>query len=76
MTRVYEEIIVFIAGGTTSADVAGYQPSDDVKRRLSDLLDRHKAELLTPDEAAELDHYLELEHIMRLAKARARGQQP
>jgi hypothetical protein len=28
---------------------------------------------LTPEESSELDHYLQLEHLMRLAKARARG---
>jgi hypothetical protein len=27
---------------------------------------------LTRDETSELDHYVQLEHLMRLAKARAR----
>lgn len=71
--RVYEEIIDFIARGNTSADVVAYQPSDDAKARVAELLRREKADELTPDESNELDHYLELEHIMRLAKARARG---
>jgi hypothetical protein len=34
---------------------------------------RGKASALTGDEASELNHYLEVEHLMRLAKARARG---
>jgi len=33
---------------------------------------REKDGGLTVDEASELGHYLQLEHLMRLAKARAR----
>jgi hypothetical protein len=72
MTRAYDEIIDFIASGSTPSAVAGFQPSDEARKQLEDLLTRHKSEQLTSEEAAELDHYLELEHIMRLAKARAR----
>jgi hypothetical protein len=72
MTRAYEEIIEFIAGGTSSNDVAEFQPSDDARERVAELIRREKDAALSPDEKAELDHYLELEHIMRLAKARAR----
>jgi hypothetical protein len=70
--RAYEEIIDFIAAGSTSTAVADFQPSDEARQRLSDLLARQKSATLTPEDSAELDHYLELEHIMRLAKARAR----
>jgi hypothetical protein len=31
-----------------------------------------QAGTLSPDETAELNHYMELEHVMRMAKARAR----
>jgi hypothetical protein len=31
-----------------------------------------KTSALSPDEKSELDHYMQLEHLMRLAKARAR----
>jgi hypothetical protein len=72
MTRVYEEIIDFIAGGSSPDDVARFQPSDSVREHVAELLARQKASSLTPDEVAELNHYLELEHLMRMAKARAR----
>lgn len=73
MTRVYEEIVDFIAGGVSPMDVAAWQPSDQVRARLAALLEREKAGALSPDERAELDHYAEIEHLIRLAKARARG---
>ena len=72
MTRVYEEIIDFIAGGPTSEDVASWKASPEVRDRVADLLMRQKSSELAADEVEELNHFLELEHIMRLAKARAR----
>jgi len=36
------------------------------------LVEREKLSQLTPEEDAELGHFLELEHILRMAKARAR----
>ena len=76
MTRAYEEIIDFIAAGSTPEAVAAFTPSQQVRDRVADLLDREKAAALSPDERTELDHYLELEHLMRLAKARARQNRP
>ena len=36
------------------------------------LVRRQKDESLSEDETAELNRYLQIEHVMRLAKARAR----
>jgi hypothetical protein len=72
MTRAYEEIIDFIAGGTTPSGIIAFQPSGEAKARVADLIHREKTTGLSPEETAELNHYLQLEHLMRLAKARAR----
>lgn len=69
--RAYEEIIDFIAAGTSPDSIAAYQPSQAAKDRVADLIFREKSDGLSPDEKSELDHYMQLEHIMRLAKARA-----
>ena len=71
MEKAYEEIIEFIARGTTPDNVVAFQPSDAAKERVGDLIRRHKNGGLNADEAAELEHYLQLEHLMRLVKARA-----
>jgi hypothetical protein len=71
-TKAYEEVIDFIAGGNTPEAVAAFRPSDAAHARVSDLLAREKADGLNSEEKSELDHYLQLEHLMRLAKARAR----
>ena len=73
MISAYEEIVDFIAAGTTPRTVAQFEPSQETKDRVADLIHREKTIGLAPDEASELDHYLQLEHLMRLAKARARS---
>jgi hypothetical protein len=72
MTKAYEEFVDFIAGCTTSDAVVSFRPSDEARERLEELLRRQRAGALNADEAADLSHHLELEHIMRLARARAR----
>ena len=68
----YAEIIDFIASGTTPSSVISFQASEETKDRVADLIYREKTTGLTTEESSELNDYLQLEHIMRLAKARAR----
>jgi hypothetical protein len=69
---VYLEIIDFIAAGTTPEAVVNFHPSPEAQRRVAGLVERGKLGNLSDDEQAELDHYEELEHILRMAKAKAR----
>ena len=48
-----------------------FQPSESTRARVTELISREKSDGLPPGETSELEHYLQLEHIMRLAKARA-----
>jgi hypothetical protein len=70
-TKVYDEIIDFIATGTSPQSVIDFKLSTAAQERLEDLVYRHKIGELTPEEKMELDYFLTLEHIMTLAKARA-----
>lgn len=49
-----------------------FQPPESIRQRVAYLLELEKHANLGPDEQSELDHYLQLEHLMRLAKAHAR----
>lgn len=66
----YQEIIDFIAEGTNPESVATFRPSEAAKARVAELIDLEKTSALSPEERSELEHYLQLEHLMRLAKAR------
>lgn len=70
--KVYNDIVEFIASGTTPESVIKFKISEAAQERLEDLIDAHETGTLTPDERKELDKFLVLEHIMTLAKLRAR----
>jgi hypothetical protein len=59
MDRVDEEVVAF-------------RPSDEARRRVAELVAREEEGALTPEESSELEQYIQLEHRMRIAKARAR----
>ncbi|MEA5553462.1 hypothetical protein VB713_21215 [Anabaena cylindrica UHCC 0172] len=69
--KVYDEIVDFIAAGTTPQSVINFHLSETAQNRLEDLIDGAKNNQLTKEEKRELDHFLTLEHIIRLAKAKA-----
>lgn len=58
MSRAYEEIVEFIAAGTCPSDVVAFQPSEEAKARVAELIAREKSAGLSPDETGELDHCL------------------
>ena len=72
VSTVYDEIVEFIASGTSSQSVVEFVPSEELRDRVTKLIELEKASDLSVDDRSELDHYLQIEHIMRLAKARAR----
>jgi hypothetical protein len=74
MPLAYEEMIDFLAGGTTPAGLIAFQPSDATKSRVESLLGLQRTRKLSREEQEELDHYLQLEHILRMAKIKARRQ--
>lgn len=65
-----EEIInLFSAAETTPKSLPKFQPSDILKERVADLIFREKVGELSIHEKSELDSYLKIEHLLRLAKA-------
>ena len=47
------------------------EPSQAMKKRVNDLLDLSKAGEISREEAVELERYLTVEHLVRLAKGHA-----
>ena len=70
-TLAYQEIVDLIAGANPSGVVA-FRPSENAQARVTELIEQEKTQGLSQDERRELDQYMQLEHIMRLAKAKAR----
>ena len=64
-----EEIIDLLA---QAPNVLEFHPSERARKRVWDLIDREKRGELTENEKSELEHYAQIEHVMRLVKATAR----
>ena len=67
---VYDEVAAFMASMNPEKVIA-FKPSKANQDRLDNLLDKQKIEGLTPEEKSEIEHYLMLNRIIGLAKARA-----
>ena len=69
----YDELVDLFARGSSTRQIRGFSPSEETQDRARYLLDRGKSDQLTEQEAAELDRFGQLEHMMQLVKARARS---
>lgn len=74
--RTMDELAVMdiLASRPTSEEILALKPSSDLQTRVTDLLARSKEFPLSQAEETELDRYLMLEHLVRLAKAKALSQ--
>ena len=68
---VYMELVDFVARGSTAEEVANFRPSPEAQKRVAELLERQRESELTAEETAELDGFVQFEHILGLAKAKA-----
>ncbi len=65
--KASEEIADFIAA-TKPAKALLFRPSDEIRQRVFDLIEREKNDEISVEEKSELDYYMQLEHLMRMAK--------
>jgi len=63
------EIINLLA---QAPNVLDFKPSETARNRVWELIAREKEGTLTEEEQNELEHYSQVEHLMRLVKAQAR----
>ena len=65
--KAFEEVAEFIAS-VNPAKVLAFRPSEETTQRVSDLIEREKTSGISAEEKSELDYYMQLEHLMRMAK--------
>ena len=65
------EIIAVLASQPTPEQVLALRPTEAMQERVSEMLQRSKQDGLSRAEEAELERHLYLEHLVRLAEARA-----
>lgn len=69
-----KEIIVLLASQPTPEQILAIRPAPKLQNRVSELLAHSKADTLNTKEEVELERYLTIEHLVRLAKAHAYSQ--
>jgi hypothetical protein len=72
--RAFDEIIDFITSIPKPEQVLAYKPSNMAQLRLSELLDKKRNAELNESELQEIEQFLMIEHIMRIAKIKAHKQ--
>jgi hypothetical protein len=72
--RPIDEIIDFITSSPEPQKVLAYRPNPTLQERVEDLVYKKKTETLSLEENIELERYLLIEHIMIMAKKRAKKQ--
>lgn len=73
MTTIYTvfDQVAELLASLEPQKVAALKATPEVQQRLEDLIQKSKNQSLTKQEKDELDHYIVLERLMRLAKIRS-----
>ena len=66
-----KQIMALLVSQPTPEQVLAIRPSPEFQTRVSELLAQNKAGILPAKGEAELERYLTIEHLVRLAKAHA-----
>lgn len=71
--KPFEEIVKFIADTAGADRLSAFRPSATAEKRIGVLLAKQKTGTLRPAERNELQLFVQLDHVMSLAKAKARS---
>jgi len=71
--KPFEEIVKFIADAAGLEKLSAFKPSAAAEKRVAELLDKKKEGALSSKEGEELQLFVQLDHVMSLAKAKARA---
>jgi len=66
-----DDVLEFLAGLPEPEDILKLRPSKSFQTRISHLLEKNRSAGLSRQEEKEWDQYAYLEHLVRMAKAKA-----
>ena len=65
------EVLEFLASLPAPREILALRPSSRLQRRIDELLEKNRTQGLTPEEEEAWKQYEYLEHLVRMAKAKA-----
>ena len=73
-TQLVDSLVSLLTSSPKPEDVLAYKVPANLQERASLLLEKNREGTLTVDEKEELDQFVFIEHIFRVAKSKARIQ--
>jgi hypothetical protein len=73
-TRFTREIALFLATGPSPDQMLSFHPSEQVRQRARELLEKQRQNRLTADEEWELNQFEHAEMLLQLVKATIRAE--
>ena len=70
--RPFDEIIDFLISSPLPENVLSFKPSWETQMKLNNLVQKNEEGNLEVEEAKELEQFLMIEHLLRLAKIKAK----
>ena len=67
----YEQVLDFLVESPSPQEIIAFRPSDAVQKRFSELLALNREQKLSKTEEEELEHYIQIDRMMSLLKAKA-----
>lgn len=69
--QITAEVLEFLATLPTPEEIIALRPSEALQAQISNLLEKNRTQGLTPAEEQVWEQYQYLEHLIRMAKAKA-----
>lgn len=66
-----DEVAEFLGSSPSTEEILAYKPSDKLDQRLHDLLDKNSHNQILPDERAELEEFLLMNHFLKMLRIKA-----
>ena len=67
----YEDVLEFLASGPSVQQLIAYRPAAAAQQRFSALLEANRKHPLSVAEEEELDHYVQMDRMLSLLKAKS-----
>jgi hypothetical protein len=67
----YEDVLEFLANSPSAQEIIEFRPPEIAQARFSELLQANRERMLTIQEEEEIDHYIQIERMISLLKAKA-----
>ena len=67
----YEQVLDFLAASPSAQEIINFRPAPKAQQRFSELLELNRQRSLTLAENEELEHYIRIDQMVSLLKAKA-----